>query len=346
MVFSLFKKKDKPATPVITTAVADPPKPAAKTSSTTSTHPKQSGFKSKRGLIVGEVLLLDYVNQGKVPIADGKYQAFWEKEYSIYDVDRVLSGLMSSGFIEDGPASETLMSMKVNELKALMGELGMPADGKKADMIERAMTISDDKLKAHGVKGRPRLTEMGRIELEENYYIPYMHRYEEKTPTFNVWTVNAMFLGTPGPDWETRIKAEIVRESKAELRQIYAQEKAEKQEQKEREERMKAYPEAYNRIEVSEHVKMTHERFYVYREYRKALLNYRIDDDDERYIIALEKIWHQDLKYPESHEKHMVLVELYLKVGRIDDALSELDAIGKIRGMADRAERKRSAILG
>lgn len=147
-MFSLFKKKEKDPqpseVPKIKTSTSCESRPPSK-------KPVPSCIPSKRGLSVGEILLLDYCN--KYPLVDKEYPKFWADRYGIKDVNRTLKDLEIQKFIE----------LDQNQ--------------------------------------RYRLTELGEKELDENGYVPYMHKCKQAiSPDFDVWSINHKLKGDTS-DW-------------------------------------------------------------------------------------------------------------------------------------------------
>ena len=59
-----------------------------------------------------------------------------------------------------------------------------------------------------GVVQKYRLTDLGKAELEENAYVPYMHRAQDTTldmnpkePGFNVWRINRELANRNTSNW-------------------------------------------------------------------------------------------------------------------------------------------------
>lgn len=188
MVFSLFKKKDKPKPIVVKTATVEHnerPDP----------YTPRSCIPSPRGLTVGEILLLDYVQQGKIPSKNG-YAKFWGK-YAIRDVDESLSDLKRRGFIEHSPVFDSLNSETSEDLKKILSKRGLPSDGKKSVLIERIKeSVPEDDLLAEGFFRGYHLTDLGARELDDNGYVPYMHKCKQSiSPDFDVWSINRKLNG-------------------------------------------------------------------------------------------------------------------------------------------------------
>lgn len=200
MVFSLFKKKDKPKSIVVETRIEESnlfPDPYA----------PRPCIPSPRGLTVGEILLLDYVKQGKLPSKNG-YARFWNK-YAVSDVDKTLADLNRRGFIEQSPVFDSLNSEKSEDLKKILSKYGLPSDGKKSVLIERIReSVPEDDLLADGFSRGYRLTGLGAEELDDNGYVPYMHKCEfAKSDDFNVWYINKKLNGNPS-DWRRVVYTE------------------------------------------------------------------------------------------------------------------------------------------
>ncbi|MBR3298946.1 MAG: SAP domain-containing protein [Clostridia bacterium] len=172
---------------------------------------KKISFPSKRGLYVAEILLLDYCRQGKYPKPTAGYPGLWWFEYGIRDVGHALESLRNRGFIQWAPKANSLHTLKVDELKRMLETVGLPANGKKEELIERvAANIPEQRLVIPGYVAKYELTDLGHNELEENGYVPYMHKHSEKTTDddtfgepFNVWSINRLFRGETPSDWRT-----------------------------------------------------------------------------------------------------------------------------------------------
>lgn len=161
---------------------------------------KKTAIPSSRGLYPAEILLLDYCSKGTYPGSKNGYPGFWWFEYGIRDVAAALRKLESEGYIELASPKNSVKGFTVAQLKELLEANGQSIAGKKADLVERAAeTLSDDVLLKAGVQQKYALTDLGRLELEENAYVPYMHSYHGKTTeddrfgmTFNVWSINKL----------------------------------------------------------------------------------------------------------------------------------------------------------
>lgn len=86
----------------------------------------------------------------------------------------------------------------------------MPVTGKKADLEKRiSENMSDEILISYGVQPKYVLTEIGIDELQENAYVPYMHKHHRKTtedttlsPSFNVWSINKLLGEGSKDNWK------------------------------------------------------------------------------------------------------------------------------------------------
>ena len=170
---------------------------------------KQSTYPSKRGLYVAEIMLLEYCSQGKYPKPQGGYPGLWWFKYGIRDVGHALESLKNRGFIQWAPKSGNLNGMKVDELKQILAAACLPTNGKKADLISRIIeNIPEDKLVIPNYVPKYELTDQGKTELEENGYVPYMHRHKHLTTedgrfgaTFTVWDINKLFPDGNAVNW-------------------------------------------------------------------------------------------------------------------------------------------------
>ena len=170
---------------------------------------KQSTYPSKRGLYVAEIMLLEYCSQGKYPKPKGGYPGLWWFKYGIRDVGHALESLKDRGFIQWAPKSGNLVGMKVDELKQILISAGLSDNGKKADLISRIKdNIPEDRLDIPDYVPKYELTDLGKKELEENGYVPYMHRHNHLTTedskfgdTFTVWDINKLFPDGNAVNW-------------------------------------------------------------------------------------------------------------------------------------------------
>ena len=177
---------------------------------TTFDERKSKSYPSARGLYVAEILLLDYCNQGKYPKPKGGYPGFWWFEYGIRDVGHALESLAERGFLRWGSKKNSLKNLKVQELKDILINNNLPANGKKDELIERISNeIADEKIEIKDYIPKYELTELGNEELEDNGYIPYMHKHKSKTvegnifgEQFNVWAINKLFKDGNATEWK------------------------------------------------------------------------------------------------------------------------------------------------
>lgn len=171
---------------------------------------KASSFPSKRGLYVAEILLLEYCKKGKYPKPKSGYPGFWWFEYGIRDIGHVLESLEKRGFIQWRPKAVDLKELKVDELKNMLLESELPANGKKAELIERiVLNIPENSIDIPEYIPKYELTEKGKVELEENGYVVYMRKnsYTEikgknRGSVIDVWSINRMFPDGDATEWK------------------------------------------------------------------------------------------------------------------------------------------------
>ena len=170
---------------------------------------KRSSYPSARGLYVAEIMLLEYCNHGKYPKPNGGYPGFWWFKYGIRDVGHALESLKNRGFIQWAAKAGSISGLKVEELRQILIDSNLPTTGKKSDLIARIQTeVPDDRIVIPNYVPKYELTELGRIELEENGYIPYMHKHSHLTTedsrfgeTFTVWDINKLFSNGNAINW-------------------------------------------------------------------------------------------------------------------------------------------------
>lgn len=280
---------------------------------------KKISLPSGRGLYVAEILLLYYCSLGTYPNPKNGYPEFWWYEYGIQDVNYMLSTLERRGFIYFGPLQHSLNGLSVTELKQILKERNLPVSGKKAELIERiSQSVSNDELLAAGVKRKYALTDLGQIELEENAYVPYMHKCPQKTIEnsvseydFNVWSINQLLGYGNTSDWKEVVEAQ----------KVLLDKKLEKEELA-----------SLNNLE-GEELEYSMKMFKENQSLRKQLnaaneakAKYAEDKNIADYIEFWEHMW--------STEKLVVgpgwlfeLPRLYIREKRYDDALNILNRI-------------------
>lgn len=174
---------------------------------------KEISYSSRRGLYVAEILLLNYCTFGTYPKPKNGYPGFWWFEYGIRDVGRALKSLEQRDFIQMEPLANSLHRMTVSELRELLQFCGFDTKGKKGELVNRLSEYENLSDLAFRIKTRKYIvTALGRKEIDENQYIPYMHRHPRKTdgncpkgPAFNVWEINRRLGGRIISDWDSVI---------------------------------------------------------------------------------------------------------------------------------------------
>ena len=170
---------------------------------------KKTSFPTARGLYVAEILLLEYCGRGKYPKPSGGYPGFWWFEYGIRDVGHALESLEKRGFLQWAPIENSLSALKVDELKQILVTANLPTTGKKAELIKRIYSeIPNNKWNLSDSAHKYELTALGKNELLQNGYVPYMHKHPHKTTedarfgeVFNVWSINKLFPNGDASNW-------------------------------------------------------------------------------------------------------------------------------------------------
>lgn len=271
---------------------------------------KKTCIPSERGLYVAEILLLEYCRKGNYPNPKLGYPGFWWFEYGIRDVGRALKSLGKRGFIQMASARDSVGSLTVAELKKLLKEVHAPVSGKKAELMKRAQqVVPDDILDKAGIDCKYRLTELGKQELEDNAYVPYMHSVPDKTiegipeeEQFNVWRINRVLGRGDKSHW-----MEVVESIKKKV-----DERTDQREKKFMQELKEFNPQGYRELKAQD------EQLAVIE---KMEDRYEIDHNIDALIAFWENLWQKGgLKF-EGASWHFRLPDLYIKVKRYGDAL-------------------------
>lgn len=175
---------------------------------------KEISYPSKRGLYVAQILLLQLCSYGTYPHPKNGYPGYWWITYGIRDVGHALRQLERMGYIEWATPYETLQKMTISQLKPILDEYHLSQTGKKAALIERIRSnIPEAELESRVCNRKYKLTELGRQELADNQYIPYMHTCKIKSLEcggeyeFTVWEINRQLHGNTS-NWEAVVAAQ------------------------------------------------------------------------------------------------------------------------------------------
>lgn len=255
---------------------------------------KKSSLPSARGLYVAEILLLYYCSLGTYPNPKNGYPGFWWYEYGIQDVNYMLNTLEKRGFICFASPKQSLDGLNATELKQILKEHNLPVSGKKAELVEQvSQSVSNDELLTAGVKAKYALTDLGQLELEENAYVPYMHKHPRKTiedstfgPTFNVWSINQLLGAGSTSDWEkvvTEQESLIDKENERRKREQEIEHEALMNELKKRD------PETYRELHrLDQELKAQDDQLELIQ---TAATKYAEDKDLNTYIAFWEDLW-------------------------------------------------------
>lgn len=142
-------------------------------------------FPSRRGLYPHEILMLEYASSYK--ISGNEFQKFWKWDYSVLDPQNILDSLYKKGFICCGDVDSSLKKLVVSDLKKILARKGEKISGKKDDLIKRIISTYSIEELENIIRDRYyALTPVGIEELQENEYIPYLHRHRY----MSVWDMN------------------------------------------------------------------------------------------------------------------------------------------------------------
>lgn len=281
---------------------------------------KKTAIPSNRGLYPAEILLLEYCSYGTYPDPQNGYPGFWWFEYGIRDVGAVLKHLEECGYIALAPVKESVNCFTIHQLKELLVEHGESTTGKKVELATRvADTISEGDLLLTGVRPKYRLTEIGMQELNENAYIPYMHKASNKTTEddrfglpFNVWSINKLLGFGDKSNWK-----KIVDEQECKMNRETA-------------DRNNAFMENLKKIDP-EGFRALKTQDQQIAAVQKARKKYDEDKDMDSYIAFWEMVWKNGgLKF-EGSRWHFELADLYIKTERYDDAFAFLRKLKRMK---------------
>lgn len=295
---------------------------------------KKTCIPSNRGLYVAEILLLYYCSEGKYPNPARGYPQFWWYEYGIQDVDAMLQSLETRGFLCVGAAKDSLAGLKVDQLKEILRKHGLHVSGKKAELVARIQeNVSEEDLVSDGVAYKYALTEMGKQELEENAYVPYMHKNSLTAGEtgYNVWAVNKLLGTGDKSDWKEKIEQAYPKPTPEEMqaqaaKKLQAKEAYLAAEEAHIESFKESQPDSYQFMKEL----LQEQRAFWEKDYQINLVciavnaaeaKYKEDHDVEAYTKFWEELWaKEDLLSFYSDARVFILPDLYIKAKRYDDA--------------------------
>lgn len=281
---------------------------------------KKTCIPSNRGLYVAEILLLEYCSQGDYPRPRNGYPGFWWFEYGVRDVGLVLKSLEQRGFIYLKSIKDSADCLHTSELKKILSAHGKSSSGKKMDLLIKVKeAATEDELVALGVVPKYGLTELGKKELEDNQYVPYMHKCPNKTredarlgTMFNVWSINQLLGTGDKSNWK-----EIV-----DTQERKSMEDLEKSNRNFMEGLKEVFPVEYKQL-------LTQDQQL--EAIKTADAKYKEDKNIDAYISFWENIWSTGGLLFEGVKWHFTLPDLYIKAKRYDDALRFLNKLKKLK---------------
>ncbi len=120
--------------------------------------------------------MLDYA--GSYFTEGNSFQGFWWYKYGVRDVDNCLCSLLNRGFLQVGNLQSAIEKETATVLKSELKNHGLKVSGKKDEMVQRLMAeVSHEELNSRFDKRTYQLTEIGKKALEEEGYVPYIHRH-------------------------------------------------------------------------------------------------------------------------------------------------------------------------
>ena len=173
-------------------------------------------------------------------------------------------------------------------------------------LVERGFLIINDKT------GKYELTNLGKSELEENAYVPYMHSHNKYT-TFTIWDLNQL-LGTG----DKSNYVEIIEKKHTEI-------------DNRNEESNKTFMKELKVIDPEGYRKLKSQDKQI-KAVQAADEKYAEDNDIDWIINFWEEIWKDGGPKFEGSGWMFRLPDLYIKAKRYDDAIAIVQKIKKSKG--------------
>lgn len=157
---------------------------------------------SKHGLYPHEVLVLDYASS--YYIEGNSFQGFWWYRYGVRDVDKCLRSLLKRGFLQVGNLQSAIEKETASVIKEELKKHGLKVSGKKDELVKRLLAeVPHEELSVRFPKRTYQLTEIGKQALEEEGYVPYIHRHEIED--LDIWSLNRLIYEPPYMPYRDKI---------------------------------------------------------------------------------------------------------------------------------------------
>lgn len=118
-----------------------------------------------------------------------EFPGFWTSNYYIVEPKEVLNSLEKRQFILLCSNYESLASLKNDQLKEILRTKSLPLGGAKTELIDRIKSdFTEDQLESFVIP-HYKPSESGRKAVEENIYIPFLHK-ESKDVRITPLSVN------------------------------------------------------------------------------------------------------------------------------------------------------------
>lgn len=148
----------------------------------------EKAFPSENGLYPHEILMLYYAPNYTINLDNNYYQSFWNDKYYVVNPSFILETLMKRGFISKGDIRQTIEKLTILELKEELKSMKEKTTGNKQELVDRIMLKSGGILEQKYPIRYFQLTSLGEQELQENQYVPYLH----KNNFMSIWDINKM----------------------------------------------------------------------------------------------------------------------------------------------------------
>lgn len=158
-------------------------------------------------------------------------------------------------------------------------------------------------------KGKYVLTDIGRMELEENSYVPYMHKTKDKTTEdtryglrFNVWSVNEALGNGDKSAWKDVVDMQLAMKEKEMVTRVKVRDQWLEKNDPDLSKKLQAQDKQLAKVQ-------------------EARAQYEDSQDLDAYISFRESLWTNGGLLFRGARWHFELADLYIKAKRYVDAL-------------------------
>lgn len=153
------------------------------------------GVADSEGLYPSEIVMLHEAEKYKTN--ESQFPHYLTSTYEITNPSKMLMDLNARGYLVEGNSVDSIIGLKLPELKEIATNCGITVSGKKSDIIDRLSEVGEETLSLYIKDHFWKLTGKGRNEIDANPYIGFFlekHEYSLSDVGVDIWAVNKGYL--------------------------------------------------------------------------------------------------------------------------------------------------------